>query len=265
MRVRSLAAWLVCGVLLSTSARAAPEPTVDEIVEKALGRGAVGFKQGTASLRMTLTPKKGDPKERSLEVKAMRGEDGMLRSMITFTAPADVNGTSFLVVQKRDALPDQYLYIPKTKIVRRIAAGSATASFFGSDFSYADLMPLPPSDRDKVATEKLADGDVGGQPVYVIAVTPKVDGAPYGKLIAYVHKELLVPLKVEFFDPQQRPLKTMRVKKLQKINGEQVPVEVEMKTEAGTQTDLVLEKVDSKAVLSEADFTEEAMQRAAPK
>ncbi len=263
LRHRALATVAAALVLAATSVAAAPkgEPTAEEIVEKALSKGAVGFKQGTASINMTLYTPKGDAKPRSLDIKAMRGSDGLLRSLVRFSKPADVNGTSFLVVEKKDALPDQYVYVPKAKVVRRIAAGNASSSFFGSDFTYADLMPLPMSEKDKVAIERLPDGDVGGQPVYVLQVTPKIEGSPYGKLIAHVHKTLLVPLKIEFFDPQKAPLKTLRVKKLQKVNGEQVPVEVEMKAENGSRTELVLEKVDPDAALTEADFTEEAMQR----
>jgi hypothetical protein len=71
----------------------------------------------------------------------------------------------------------------------------------------------------------------------------------------------LVPLKIEFFGTDQKPLKTLRVKKLQKVDGQTVPVEVEMKAESGGRTELVLEKVEPNAKLTEADFTEEAMQR----
>jgi Outer membrane lipoprotein-sorting protein len=262
--MRRWSALLMMALLTSTAALAetkAPEPTADEIIKKALDKGAVGFKQGSAKLRMTITTAKGDAKERSLQVSAMRGSDALLRSMVRFITPADVNGTTYLVVEKKDALPDQYVFVPKAKVVRRIAAGNASSTFFGSDFTYADLMPLPMSETDKVAIEKLADSDVGGQPVYVITVTPKVEGAPYGKVIAYVHKTHLVPLKLEYFDPQQRPLKVLRVKKLQAINGEQTPVELEMKGEGGTKTELVLDEVNPKAELKEADFTEEAMQR----
>lgn len=235
--------------------------SADQIVQKALDKGAVGFKQGTATLKMTIVTAKGEAKERSLDIEAMRGEDGLLKSMVKFTKPADVNGTAFLVVQKKDALPDQYVYTPKGKVVRRIAAGNASSTFFGSDFTYGDLMPLPVSDRDKIKTERLDDSDIGGQPVYVIAVTPKVDGAPYGKVVAYVHKEFMVPLKIEFFDPAGKALKTLRVRKLQKVGGEQVPVDVEMKAESGSRTEIQIDKMDPNAKLTEADFTEEAMQR----
>ena len=243
------------------AAPSTPEPNVEELVQQALAKGAVGFKQGTASIQMTIFTAKGESKARSLEIKAMRGTDGLLRSLVKFITPADVNGTSFLVVEKKDALPDQYVYVPKAKVVRRIAAGNASSSFFGSDFTYADLMPLPMSEKDKVAIARLPDAEVGGQPAYVLEVVPKIEGAPYGRLVAYVHKTLLVPLKIEFFDGSKKPLKTLKVKKLQQVNGEQIPVEVEMRSETGARTELVLEKVDPLAKLSEADFTEESMQR----
>jgi hypothetical protein len=258
----------VCGLVLllssTTASAAGPHPReldANEIVEKALSKGSVGFKQGVARLQMTLVTPRGEQKSRSLEIKAMRGKDGMLRSMVRFTKPAEVNGTTFLVVEKKDALPDQYVFVPKAKRVRPITAGNASSSFFGSDFTFADLMPLPMSEKDKVDVQKLPDSDVGGQPVYVLQVTPKIEGAPYGRVVAYVHKELLLPLKIEFFDNARAPLKTMRVKKLQKVGTEQVPVEVEMKAESGSRTELVLEQVDPQAPLTEADFTEEAMQR----
>ncbi len=245
----------------AAAAAAAAELTVEQIVEKAMSKGAVGFKQGAASLQMTLYTAKGEAKARSLDIKAMRGNDGMLRSMVRFSKPADVNGTSFLVVEKKNALPDQYVYVPASKVVRRIAAGNASSSFFGSNFAFIDLMPLPMSEKDKVAVVKLPDAEVGGQPVHVIEITPKIEGAPYSKLVIYVHKEFLVPMQIDFTGPDKKPLKTLRVKKLQKVKGEMVPVEVEMKAENGTRTELLLEKIDPDAVLSEADFTEQAMQR----
>lgn len=277
MQRSRLAFALVPALFLSLLAAPAPaagkEPSAEEIVEKALNRGAVGFQQGTATLRMTIVTTKGDAKERTLEIRAMKDGDGLLKSMVKFSKPADVSGTAFLVLQKKDALPDQYVYVPKAKVVRRIAAGNATSTFFGSDFTYADLMPLPVSEKDKVAVEKLPDGAVGGQAVYILQVTPKVEGSPYGRVIAYVQKELMVPLKIEFFDPQNQPLKSLLVRKLQKINvcpenakkkdgcEQHVPMEVEMKATAGSRTELVVEKVDPNAALTESDFTEEAMQR----
>ncbi len=248
-------------------AKAAPvvapavEPSAEEIVEKALNKGAVGFKQGSATLLMNVVSAKGEAKQRTLELKAMRSPDGLLHSMVKFTKPAEVAGIAFLVHEKKDALPDQYVYVPQAKVVRRVAAGNATSSFFGSDFTFGDLMPLPVSQKDKVQITKLADQTVGGQVAYVLEVIPKIEGSPYGRVVAYVQKETLTPLKIEFFDPSLKPLKTLSVKKLKKVADELVPVEVVMEAVSGSRTELSVENPDPNAKLSESDFTEEAMQR----
>ena len=51
------------------------------------------------------------------------------------------------------------------------------------------------------------------------------------------------------------------MRKLQKVNNEQVPVDFEMKAESGSRTELEILNMNPQAKLTEADFTEEAMQR----
>lgn len=236
--------------------------SAEQLLDKALAKSQVGFQQGTAVLEMTIVSPRGEAKKRSLAIKAMRGEGGLLRSLVRFQRPAEVAGIAFLVREKKDALPDQYVYVPAAKVVRQIAAGNASSSFFGSDFTYADLMPLPASERDKVKLTKLADTSVGGQPAYVVEAIPQFEGSPYSKLVTYVHKEHLVPLKVEFFDPQGKQLKVLSVKKLKKVKDELLPVHLVMKNvQQGSRTELEITNPDPDAKLSDSDFTEEAMQR----
>jgi hypothetical protein len=270
MRPRLVFASLLLSALPLSAAAAPPKaaaaaeaaaPTAEQIVEKALNKGALGFRQGSATLQMKIVPAKGETKDNTLELKAMRTPDGLLHSIVKFKKPAKVAGIAFLVHEKKDALPDQYVYVPEAKVVRRIAAGNATSSFFGSDFTFGDLMPLPVSQRDKVQITKLPDQEVGGQQAYVLEVVPKIEGSPYGKIVAYVQKDALTPLKVEFFDPGMKALKTLSVKKLKKVDEELIPVELHMESVAGSRTELLVENVDPKAKLSESDFTEEAMQR----
>lgn len=259
--LRALVPAVVLAPLLLAGGTLADDLTVDQIIEKALAKGQVGFDRGTATLKMDIYNAKGEVKSRTLELKAVR-ENGLVRSLVKFTKPAEVAGIAFLVLEKKDQLPDQYVYVPAAKVVRRVAAGNASSSFFGSDFAFVDLMPLPPSERDQVDLKRLDDADVGGQPTYVIEAKFRVEGAPYGKLITYVHQKHLIPLKIDFFDTQMKPLKTLKIKKLKKLKGELVPVEMVMKNvQTGTQTVLVVADPDPDAKLSPSDFTEEAMQR----
>ncbi len=236
--------------------------SADDIINKALEKGNVGFSQGTATLKMDITNARGEVKSRTLDLRAMKDDAGLVRSLVKFTKPAEVAGISFLVLEKKDALPDQYVYVPAAKVVRRVAAGNSSSSFFGSDFAFVDLMPLPPSERDKVAVTRLPDQKVGGQLAFVIEAIPKVEGAPYGKLVTYVHQKHLIPLKIDFFDDKMKPLKVLKVRKLKKLQGELVPIELVMRNvQVGSQTLLTIKNPNPKAKLSPSDFTEEAMQR----
>jgi hypothetical protein len=263
--VRALGLALSLSVLLTSPAVLAEDLSAEQIIEKAMGKSNVGLTQGTATLEMTIINKRGEAKQRTLEIKAMRDAAGLMRSLVRFDKPAEVAGISFLVREKKDALPDQYVYVPAAKVVRRVAAGNAGSSFFGSDFTYGDLMPLPASERDKVKTTKLADQKVGGLEAYVIEIVPQIEGSPYGKVTTYVDKKHLSPLKVEFFDPKMKLLKVLNTKKLKKIKelgDDPVPVHLVMKNvQQNTRTELKIKTLNPKAKLSDADFTEEAMQR----
>lgn len=240
----------------------APELSAQQIVDQALSQGIVGFEQGTATMRMVITNARGEVKDRTLAVKARKTKAGEFNFLVKFEKPAEVAGIAFLVKEKKAALPDQYVYIPAAKTVRQVAAGSANASFFGSDLTYADLMPLPVDEKGNVQMKRLPDAKVGGIPVYVIEVLPKVQGSPYGKVVVHVHQKAMMPLKVEYFDPDMKALKTLSMKKLKKQDGRLVPVKLQMKNvQKGSKTVLTLMNVDQKAKLSDADFTQEAMQR----
>ena len=248
--------------LLVTNQVYAETLSADQLIDKALSQGTVGLDQGTAVMKMTITNQRGESKSRTLDLNVMKNKNGLVKSMIKFQKPAEVAGISFLVIEKKDALPDQYVYVPAAKVVRRVAAGNASSSFFGSDFSFVDLMPLPTNQRDQVSVKRLPDAKVGGQPAYVIEAIPMVEGAPYGKLVTYLHQKYYSVLKIEFFDGDKQPLKTLKIRKFKKIKGELVPVELTMtNVQKGSKTKLEIIDPNPDAKLSESNFTQEAMQR----
>lgn len=249
-------------LLLGAAPAAAPEPAMDAagIVQKAMTRNLFGL-SGTANATMEVHTARGETKTRDLAVKLMRSEAGLQRAMVTFRSPVEVAGTAFLVVERPEGPPDQYLYLPALKKVRRIAAGQATDSFMGSDFSFLDLSPLPQGSAGEIEFKRLEDSTVGGQPAYMIEALAKIPGSPYSRVLTAIHREHLVPLKLEFFDAAGKPLKTLTMKKLKKIDGKLIPVELEMKSQQkGSWTVLSLTELNLSAKPAEAEFTPEAMQ-----
>ncbi|MBN2359170.1 MAG: outer membrane lipoprotein-sorting protein [Deltaproteobacteria bacterium] len=231
------------------------------IVKKAMARNLLSL-TGTAHAVMKVKSAKGGEKTRDFDAKLLRTKAGMQQVMISFRTPPEVAGTAFLVLERPDGPPDQYLYLPALKKVRRIAAGQATDSFMGSDFSYLDLSPLPAGSSNDVEFKRLPDTEVGGQPVYVVDASMKIAGSPYSKVTTSIHREHFIPLQMEFCDAFGKPLKVLRVTKIKKIDDRLLPVEAEMKNlQKGSSTVLELAEIDLKAKLSEAEFTPEAMQQ----
>jgi len=104
---------LVASVALPHAAQAQDDSlTAEQIIEKALNKGFVGFKKGTAIMLMKIVNSRGEVKSRTLQVKGMVDDDGLARSLLRFQKPAEVAGISFLVRAKKDQLPDQYVYVP---------------------------------------------------------------------------------------------------------------------------------------------------------
>ena len=87
---------------------------------------------------------------------------------------------------------------------------------------------MPQKEQEKGQIKRLDDEKVGGQATYVIQMGMPAE-APYGKVLFYVHQKHLLPVKVAFFDKQQKVLKELLMKKLKKIEGQLVPVEMVMK------------------------------------
>ncbi len=232
-----------------------------EIIKKATSSGAVSFQEGQAEIEMEITQASGRVRKNTMSLKMRKSKTGLSQTMVRFEKPAAVKGTSFLVRERKDQLPDQFVFVPATKVVRRIAAGNSTRSFFGSDFSYADLMPIPEKEMDKGQIVRLDDEKVGGQDAYVIQMGMPAE-APYGKVLFYVHQKHLLPVKIAFFDKEKKVLKELLMKKLKKIEGQLVPVEMIMKNvQKGSKTILRVNTINSKAKLTDADFTEAAMKQ----
>lgn len=246
--------------MCAATINAATGPTAEELAKKGFGSSFAGFQQGYAEMRMVITKSTGVTIDRTVSFKSMRDSGGMLLYLMRFESPADIKDTAFLVRERKGALPAQYTYLPAKKQVQEVGAGKATSSFFGSDFIFADLLPYPTDKKDQVTLTRLEDKKVGGQDCYALQVAINDAQAPYSRIVASIQSKEMVPVQVEFFDRSNAALKTLRVRKLKKVDGKLVPVEFEMKNEqTGSKTEVYVNNIDSKRKFQESEFTKDAL------
>ena len=151
---------------------------------------------------------------------------------LTFVAPADQRGVELLVIARRDEAPLQYLWLPRSSELRRIAGAERGGRFQGSDFSFADF-----EDRDLAAAEVVLRGDevVSGVACHHLVITAKRGAAtaPRGDLEAtrveaWVAKDTRVALRVQFFRGDELT-RQLDVKRLQPLGDAVVPTRLVMR------------------------------------
>jgi hypothetical protein len=244
-------------LLLLVPAVAAAEDTAKEISAKSRERGALNLVGLTAQLKLVTTGKDGKPKEQVLSTSAKKIE-GRSRVVTRFEQPAGVSGVAFLTVEGQAGESDDIsLFLPKLKRVRKVARQERGRAFMDTDFSYSDIASNGGRDED---FQKLADDKVDGHDCYVIKGKGGED-TPYGDVTMWVDKQFYVPMKVEYGDKENKPLKRYRTIKLKAFKDRTVAAESLMENlQTGSKTQMTVLALYDAPVGDEA-FTERALER----
>lgn len=187
------------------------------------------------------------------------GSNGQSKSVIRFTAPAEVKGVALLIVNHPDRASDQWMWTPAIERDRRIAVQDRSTRFFGTDFSFEDL---DERDVDQYDYTQRPDETIAGVPCWTIESTPKQSkGSQYTKAVFWIRKDNYTYARGDFWvkDAVVRRLTFSDVRNVQGIWTPHELVMVDLRR--GSRTQLVYEKVQYNEPLAEADFTLEAIRR----
>ena len=166
------------------------------------------------TMRMTLINKRGKTRERVvLSMSRDYGKDS--KTIMVFKSPPDVKGTGFLQYEYDDPAKedDRWLYLPALKKVRRISGSGKSDYFMGTDFTYDD-MGKRSIDEDVHAL--LREEEYEERKCWVVEAKPKDKDYMYSKKISWIRQDVLIPVRVEFFDKQGDLLKVLTVLEIKK-------------------------------------------------
>ncbi len=224
-----------------------------EIVERALEQNSLEFESGRAELTLTVVDRNGDRSEREMTVVSKK-IDGKTRTRIELTAPDELKGQSFLFVENDDGGDDVWMYVPAFDVTRRIEGSKKQGAFLGSHFTYNDLESRDVADADY---EDAGDERIGEHPVHVLEATPRGSAdSEYGRVVVYVRKSDDAPLKFKFYDDSDDLLKTLFTEKIgENDEGGKYVEQMQMRSEKGGYTRIVVESLESGADLPDSAFT----------
>lgn len=179
----------------------------------------------------------------------MRGRD---RTLIRVLEPVKQRGEGYLKLAFQ-----LWTHIPKVERTILIPPSSMLQPFLGSDFSYDDLIRASGWDED-YEHRVVGEEAVGGEQAVVILLDPKPE-APvvYGRLKLWLRKGDSVPLKEEFYDERNTPLKTMWFREIQSKGGHEIPTRWEMVNHrvGGRKTIVTILEAQFDLPISESFFT----------
>lgn len=232
--------------------------TGTQIIEKVYNR-ASGDDQ-SSTLTMTLTNYSGQTRVRTIQ-QFSKDLGDTEKSIMFFQTPADVKNTSFMNWSYDDdnMADDQWIYLPALKKVKRISSDSKSDYFMGSDFTYDDLGDRKLSaDNHKLLREETLNNKL----CYVVESITKDEDYMYSKTITWIDKTTFVGVQKEFYDEDAELLKTLTIKKVEKIAGFYVITNSEMKNvQKNHSTTMILSNVKVNTGISADKFTERMMMR----
>jgi hypothetical protein len=139
--------------------------------------------------------------------------DGLEKRIIKFIEPADVRGTSMLVVDNKNSADEMWIYLPALKKTRRIVTSEKGKSFMSSEFSNADMTSPTISDFTHKHLEKS-----GTNNQWIIESTPvnedKADEYGYSKKISYISIDKSQVQKMEFYNFDNELFKVIEIKSI---------------------------------------------------
>jgi outer membrane lipoprotein-sorting protein len=247
--------FAIVGLLLTMWLPAAADDP-RQIVDEAQKKTTVASERYAGLLQTTDANGKTSEKQWMLE---KLGSHGQSKTVIRFTAPADVKGVALLIVNHPDRDSDQWMYTPAIERERRIAVQDRATRFFGTDFSFEDLEER---DIDQYDYALLGEEAIDGALCWKIQSTPKSSKASqYTRAILWVRKDNYATARIDSLIKDQ-VVRRLTNGNLSNIQGVWTARDVTMvDVRRGSRTRLLLDKIEFNVRLPEENFTISAIRR----
>ena len=230
--------------------------TVDEINQCV--RDNLPSKSSTQTVVLRSINRVGDVAESSATIFWQQDDAGLSKVLLRFSKPLDMRNSGVLMLEKEGRSPDTFLYLPSTKMVRRVSSRAASSSLFGTDFSYEDFARLVGMAGES-AKERGEDAEVAGRPTYVVSATPRSEsGSSYERVVSFIDQETCVPLRIESYEDGGKLRKRLSadVSKLSREGSSWVSLHQTMEDlRDETRTEVVIEAIDTDAKIHRKMFS----------
>lgn len=257
--------------LITTGTLSAPELSADELptgidIMRSVADRDEG-QQVTRDMRLELTDRRGQT--RVQEIKAYRRYfDDEKRTILFYTAPANVRGTGFLTFDYPDTAEedDQWLYLPALRKVRRIPASNRGDAFLGTDFSYEEIKSENKVGLQDYQFRVIGQEEVNGAICHVVEGTAAnaeiASELGYSKAVWRIDPIIWISRKSDYWDVNGNHLKTIENLKIEQIDAVWTVLQVRASNhKSGHTTLLTSSNVDYQSDVPERLFSQRTLVR----
>ena len=259
-RMLSMLALIIAAQLAGTGAALANAEKGLEIAKEVKARDR-GWGDSQSDMLMILRNKKGQEVVREMRSKSLEVENDGDKALTIFDTPPNVKGTTFLSFSHIDTADDQWIFLPATKRVKRIASRNKSGPFLGSEFAFEDLSSF---EVEKFTYDYLRDEELNGEQMFVVEMRPTDKYSGYTRTVVWIDQEHYRVHKIDFYDRRDTLLKTLTISdyKLYQDKFWRADRQSMINHKTGKSTDLEIRNLEFDVGLSDADFNENRMQRA---
>jgi hypothetical protein len=236
------------------------EPDGRKIVEEADNRND-GYVDSIGEAAMTLKSGNKVMHTYYFNSKVLEGKNSDDKTLVVFEKPKDVKGTSLLTYTFGSKDNEQWIYLPATTRVKRIAGSNQSAPFVGSEFSYEDMVPMV---VDKYSYKTTGTAKCGGNlKCFVVERYPKDSESSYKKVVMHIDATHYRLHKALFFDKSGKHLKTLTLDNFKQYLNKywRAHSQVMENLKTGKSTEVMWESMKFKNGLREGDFDQSALNR----
>lgn len=224
--------------------------TASEVVAKA-NEKIKGESSGYSAMNMEIIRPTWS---RSISFKSWSKTTELSLSLVT--APKKEEGQTFLKRGK-----EMWSWNPTINRMIKLPPSMMSQGWMGSDYTNDDLL-----NEASIVTDyqhKLSGYDkVAGKECYIIELTPKESAAVvWGKVVMWISKGDFLQLKTEFYDEDNKLVKTQTAFDIKKMGGRIIPTRIELipADKPGNKTVIKLENIEFNRPIPDQFFSQQNM------
>ena len=226
-----------------------------------------GWGDVTVEGEMVLKNKAGSESVRKFRSTILEAEDVAAgdMSIITFSQPRDVRGTSLLTHSKIEPDDDsQWIFLPAVKRVKRISSSNRTGKFVSSEFSYEDLGSEEVADNHHIWIEDAPCAHDASLTCAAVESRPKNKKSGYSRRISYIDLAKYRVHQIDFYNRRGDLEKTLKFSDYQQYLDSywRAHVMTMNNSQTGKSTTLTWNDYSFANGLSDRDFTPQGLAKA---